>query len=65
MALDFESIIADPAAAYAAGEIGAGAASLLLEVEHPDELIRILEDAGLSPPTAEDEEEAVATFLKL
>lgn len=63
MALDFESIIADPAAAYAGREIGAGAAMLLLEVDHQDELVRILEDAGLTAPEAE--EEAVASFLRL
>jgi hypothetical protein len=63
MVLDFESIIADPATAYAGGEIGANAAMLLLEVDHPDELARILEEAGLTAPEAE--EEAVASFLRL
>lgn len=63
MTLDFESIIADPAAAYAGGEIGIGAAMLLLEVDQSDELVRILEDAGLTAPEAE--EEAVASFLRL
>ena len=62
MSLDFESIIADPAAAFVDGEIGMDAAMQLLQVDRPDQLASMLEHAGLTAPEADGE--TIAPFRR-